>query len=127
MSRVNRILSVLDNPTTPALMERTEDEEVLLTMMVHMFFADGIVADSELKVLQRLVGDKTDSELRAYLGELGGRHLDYSELATRFPDRQERDDIVTLAEHGIWGDNIVEPGEVDMLENLMEVLGIEPG
>ncbi len=127
MSRVNRILSVLDDPTAAALTDRTEDEEMLLTMMVHMFFADGVVADSELKVLQRLVGEKDDGELRAYLGELGGRHLDYSDLAKRFTDRQERDDIVTLAEHGIWGDNIVEPGEVDMLELLMEALGVQPG
>ena len=58
MSRVRRFLDVLDNPDAAALTERTADEEVLLTLMVHMFFADGIVADSELDVLVRLVGEK---------------------------------------------------------------------
>ena len=59
--------------------------------------------------------------------QLVAQPLDYQALARAFPDPQDRDDIVTLAEHAIWSDNRVEHGEVDMIEDLMAALEIRPG
>ncbi len=127
MSAVRPFLDVLDNKSAPPLTERDDKGELLLVMLVHMFFADGVFADEELDVLRRLVGEMNDAELRQYCSELSARPLDFDVIRAAFPSHQERDDIVTLAEHGIWGDNVVEPGEVDMIEKLMAEMGIEAG
>lgn len=127
MSVTRQFLDVLDNADAPPLTQRDESGELLLTMLVHMFFADGVFADEELNVLRRLVGEMNDAELRQYCSELSARPLDFDQIRASFPSHQERDYIVTLAEHGIWGDNVVEPGEVDMIEKLMAEMGIEAG
>ena len=93
MSRVNRLLSVLDNPAAPPLSERNADEEMLLTMLVHMFFADGVVADAELNVLKRLVGDKNDA--KSLVAEAVGRQP----VAVRRPEKETRPKLYYVGAH----------------------------
>lgn len=127
MGRPRAYLDVLDDPSAPPLGKPTGPDALLMGMLAHMFHADDDVARSELAVFVRLVGPMDDKQLRAYLDDLVAQPLDYQALARAFPDPQDRDDIVTLAEHAIWSDNRVEHGEVDMIEDLMAALEIRPG
>ncbi|MCA9710633.1 MAG: TerB family tellurite resistance protein [Myxococcales bacterium] len=127
MGRPRDFLDILEDPKAAPLGERRPGDELLLGLLAHMLYADGEVTSDELRVVGRLTGRTDDEELREYLDELGERPLDYDELARAFPDPQDRDDIVTLAEHAIWGDDRVEGREVDLIEDLMEALGVKPG
>ena len=127
MGRPRAFLDVLDDPAAAPLGELSGTDALLMRLLAHMFHADDELSRAELEVFSRLVGPKDEEELREYLDDLVEQPLDYAELARAFPDPQDRDDIVTLAEHGIWSDNRVERGEVDMIEDLMEALGIRPG
>jgi uncharacterized membrane protein YebE (DUF533 family) len=127
MGRPRAFLDVLEDPAAAPLGKPSGPEALLMRLLAHMFYADDDVAIAELAVFARLVGPIDEEELREYLEDLVERPLDYDELARVFPDPQDRDDIVTLAEHAIWGDDRVERGEVDMIEDLMEALGVKPG
>lgn len=127
MGRPREFLAILEDPKAGPLAERQPGDELLFGLLAHMFYADDSVTADELSVFGRLTGRQDQEELREYLDELGERPLDYEELARTFPDAKDRDDIVTIAEHAIWGDSRVERGEVDMIEDLMEALGVKPG
>lgn len=127
MGRPRAYLDVLDDPTAAPIGKPTGPDALLMRMLAHMFHADDDVTRSELAVFARLVGPLDEETLREYLADLLDLPLDYQEIARAFPDPQDRDDIVTLAEHGIWSDNRVERGEVDMIEDLMEALGVKAG
>jgi uncharacterized membrane protein YebE (DUF533 family) len=127
MGRPRAFLDVLDDPAAPPIGKPSGSDALLMGMLAHMFHADHDVARSELAVFSRLVGPMDEEELREYLDDLVEQPLDYDELARAFPDPQDRDDIVTLAEHAIWSDDRVERGEVDMIEDLMEALGVKAG
>jgi uncharacterized membrane protein YebE (DUF533 family) len=127
MGRPRAFLDVLDDPKAAPIGKPSGPEALLMRMLAHMFHADDDVARGELAVFARLVGSMDEEELREYLDDLVEQPLDYDALARAFPDPQDRDDIVTLAEHGIWSDGRVERGEVDMIEDLMEALGVRPG
>ncbi len=127
MGRPRAFLDVLDDPAARPLGKPTGSDALLMRMLAHMFYADGDVTPAELRVFGRLVGPIDDEELREYLEDLVESPLDYADLARLFPDPQDRDDIVTLAEHAIWGDDRVEDTEVEMIEDLMEALCVKPG
>jgi hypothetical protein len=103
-------IHVLDHPEAPPLVAHDAASELLLTLLAKMFFAD------------RLAGDVADS--RSYVEELAARPLALDALAEAFPDAQDRDDIITLAEHAVWGDGRVDAREWDWVDQLVEVLGV---
>ena len=127
MGRPRAFLDVLDDPSAPPIGKPTGPDALLMRMLAHMFHADDDVARSELAVFARLVGPMDERELRAFLDDLVAQPLDYQGLARAFPDPKDRDDIITLAEHGIWSDDRVERGEVEMIEDLMAALEVPPG
>ena len=67
------------------------------------------------------------AQLNSWLETHGGtRVVNRNGFATEFyPDSADRDDIVTLAEHAVWGDDEVDPREWDLVDKLVEVLGVE--
>lgn len=127
MSRPRAFIDVLVDPAAAPLGKPTGPAAQLMRLLAHMFYADGDIASTELDVFGRILGSSDQEELREYLEDLVESPLDYQEIARLYPDPQDRDDIVTLAEHAIWGDRRVEEGEVDILEDLMEALGVKPG
>jgi len=128
MGRPRAFIDVLEDPAAAPLGKPSgRPDALLMRLLAHVFHADDELGSAELAVFARLVGPGDEEELREYLEDLVEQPLDYAELARVFPDPQDRDDIVTLAEHGIWGDDRIERGEVDMIEDLMEALGVKPG
>jgi uncharacterized tellurite resistance protein B-like protein len=116
------LIHLLEHPNAPRDVPRTEQAEILLTMLAHMFFADRRLDDGEVALLQRILPEGL--EARKYIEELGQRTFDLDRLAELFPDPKDRDDIVTLAEHAVWGDNEVDPREWDFVDRLVEKLGV---
>ena len=116
-------IHVLENPGAPSIRERSAESEQLLTLVAQLFFADRVLDERELKLVQRLAAGVPD--VGAYMEQLSKRPLDLQQLAKSFPDPKDRDDIVTLAEHAVWGDDEVDSREWDIVDQLVEVLGID--
>ena len=116
------IIDLIDNPGAQNALPEGEQTEVLLTLLAHMFFVDRRLDDGEVALLSRLLPPGRD--VKATIEELGQRPLDLDRIAALFPDPADRDDIVTLAEHAVWGDNEVDPREWDLVDALVERLGV---
>lgn len=116
------LIHLLDNPDAPRTVQRDEPTEILLTLLAHMFFADRTLAEGEIAMVTRILPDGVEAQ--SYIEELSKRPLDLDRLAELFPDAKDRDDIVTLAEHAVWGDDEVDPREWDFVDKLVEKLGV---
>ena len=116
------IIHLIDHPDAPGAVVADEQTEILLTLLVHMFFVDRRLDEGEVALLTRLL--PAGEDVQAHLATLRGRPLDLDRLASLFPDPADRDDIITLAEHAVWGDNEVDPREWDFVEQLVEKLGV---
>lgn len=95
---------------------------MLRTLLVHLFFADLDLDKGEFSMLKRVL---PSVDVRGYILSLAARRLDLDKLAALFPDALDRDDIVTLAEHAVWSDNRVARAEWDLVDRLVEKLGVE--
>lgn len=117
-----QLIHLLENPKAPRPVERDEQTEILLTLLVHMFFADRRLDEGEVALISRLLPASEDAQ--SYIEVLSKRELDLDRLAALFPDPADRDDIITLAEHAVWGDDEVDPREWDFVDKLVEKLGV---
>jgi len=102
-----------------------EDAEgtLLLQLIVHIFFADQYLDEREVRLVAKLVGGD-EAALRRRIMGLGALPMDFAKLAELFPSVDDRQDIITLAEHAWWADNMLEPAELDVADKLAEVLDI---
>lgn len=123
MIRPREFLDVLENDAPP-LHLKDVGGALLLHLMVHMFFADEELDDQELAVLKKLVGG-ADDDLREQVTKMNALPMSYKKLAEIYPERADQLDIITLAEHGFWADNQMEASEMDVLDKLADVFGIE--
>lgn len=114
-------IQVLEDPSAPNLTAQGEQAEMLRTLIVHLFYADKRVDPGELALLRRLLPHE---DVHGYIGEARKRPLDLDRLAQLFPDARDRDDIITLAEHAVWGDNQVDSREWDIVDRLVDKLGV---
>lgn len=115
-------IQLLDDPKASRTVDRSEENELLLTMLVHLFFADRRLDEAEVALLKRVLPNEAD--VQPYIDELRDRTLDIERLGALFPDPKDRDDIITLAEHAVWGDNEVDAREWDLVDQLVEKLGV---
>lgn len=119
--RPREFIDALENPDAPKCTVVDEQAEILRRLLVHLFFADLDLDKGELSLLGRVL---PDVNIREYIQSAATRRLDLDRLAALFPDPADRDDIITLAEHAVWGDNRVEREEWDLVDQLVEKLGI---
>jgi len=120
--RPRQFLEVLENPDAPRCGVVDEQAEMLRTLLVHLFFVDLHLDQGEMDLLSRVL---PDGDARGYIQAAAARRLNLDRLAALFPDPVDRDDIVTLAEHAVWGDSNVDRREWDLVDQLVEKLGVE--
>ena len=119
--RPRQFLEVLENPEAPPCGVIDEQADMLRTLLVHLFFVDFDLDKGEMDLLARVL---PAGDVHAYVTSAAGRKLNLDRLALLFPDPIDRDDIVTLAEHAIWGDSNIDRREWDLVERLVEKLGV---
>ncbi len=119
--RPRDFIDVLENPDAPRCAATCERADALRTLLVHLFFTDLDLDKRELALLGRVL---PDVNAREYVLAAAARRLNLDRLAALFPDPADRDDIVTLAEHAVWGDGRVQHEEWDLVERLAEKLGV---
>jgi hypothetical protein len=119
--RPRQFLEVLEKPEAPPCGVVDEQAEMLRTLLVHLFFADLDLDKGELDLFARVLPEGDVSE---YVKSAAARRLNLDRLAALFPDPVDRDDIVTLAEHAVWGDNNVNRRELDLVDLLVAKLGV---
>jgi hypothetical protein len=119
--RPRQFLEALENPEAPRCGLIDEQAEMLRTLLVHLLFIDLELDKREMDLLARVL---PDGDVREYVKSAAARRLNLDRLAALFPDPVDRDDIVTIAEHAMWGDNNVDQREWDLVERLIEKLGV---
>ena len=124
MIRPSEFVKVLKDPKAPSVAIADAGGALILRLLVHMFYADEELHDKELAILGRLIGEDNNDALRENVKKLNEVPMDFTKLAELYPDGQDRHDIITIAEHGYWGDDRAEPEEMDVLDKLAEVFGI---
>jgi hypothetical protein len=124
-TRPSDFINILENPSARPLQISDTEGALLLHLIVHIFFADEHLDDREVKLLGELIGEKADDTLRERIGELGKLEMNFDKLAEVFPDKKDRRDIITIAEHAWWADNMIEPGEMDVADELAELFDIK--
>jgi len=125
MSRIQEFLDVLNTPTHTVQGAHPQDA-LLLSVMVHVAFADGQVEENEFALLGRLAPEKDPSELMFWIAEEAHKPLDTAALAAAFPSPEDRERLLTFAGHMAWGDNHLEASEVQLIASLARALGVEP-
>jgi uncharacterized tellurite resistance protein B-like protein len=119
--RPHDFIDVLENRQLPPCGATGERAELLRSLLVHLMFIDHDLDKRELVLLQRVL---PDTNARDYVQAVAARKLDLERLAALFPDPDDRNDIVTLAEHAAWGDEKVVHRELAVLTRLIELLGV---
>lgn len=122
MTRPADFLTVLANSDAPAVTVDDERGELLVQLLVHMFFADDELHDKEVALLERLIGGE---DLRKKISSINSSPMSWDGLAAAFPERQDRLDIIEIAEHGFWADNQMKFSEMDVLDKLADVFDIK--
>jgi hypothetical protein len=117
-------INILENPDARPLQVSDTSGALLLHLIVHVFFADEHLDDRELGLLAELLGEKPDQTLRDRVVELGKMEMNFDKLVETFPDKKDQRDIITIAEHAWWADNMIEPGEMDVADRLAELFDI---
>lgn len=117
-------INILENPDARPLQVEDTSGALLLHLIVHIFFADEHLDDRELALLAELIGEDADDTLRDRVTELGKMEMNFDKLAETFPDKKDRRDIITIAEHAWWADNMLEPGEMDVADKLADLFDI---
>ncbi len=125
MSRIQEYLSALEDPER-RLRPGHPHDPLLLSLMVHVAFADGEVEENEFALLGRLVPDKEPGELLMWVAAEAERPLDLQALAEAFPDPADRDALLTFAGHMAWGDSRLDASEVQLIAELARTLGVDP-
>lgn len=124
MTRPADFLAVLENTDKPAVTIDDERGELLVKLLVHMFWADDELHDKEVELLARLIGGDSTDTLRSKIDGINSAPMDWDKLAATFPERQDRLDIIEIAEHGFWADNQMKFSEMDVLDQLADVFDI---
>ncbi len=119
--RPRQFLDVLENPEAARCGVIDEQAEVLRTLLVHILFVDLDLDRREMELLARVF---PEGDVREHVKAAAARRLNLDRLASLFPDPVDRDDIVTLAEHAMWGDDNLDEREWDLVERLVEKLGV---
>lgn len=119
--RPREFLDALENPALPRCEHSGEAAELLRALLVHVFFADHDLDKRELALLQRVL---PDVDTRQYVKSVAARRLDLDRLAELFPDPADREDILALAEHAVWGDAKLARREQGLIDRLVEKLDI---
>ncbi len=121
MSRVDEWLQVIANPSH-RLSGTSEDDRWLFSMLVHMAFADGNVAEGEYVLLERLLPGMESGALLSAVVEAAAQPFDIEGLAAAFPLPSDRRQLLVLAGEMAWGDSHLDPRETQLLGKLREAL-----
>ena len=119
--RPREFLDVLENPAAERCGVMNEHAEMLRTLLVHILFVDMNLEKGEMDLLARVF---PAGDVREHIKAAAARRLNLDRLAALFPDPVDRDDIITLAEHAVWGDDTVDRREWDLVDQLVEKLGV---
>jgi hypothetical protein len=113
--RPRQFLEVLENADLSRCGVIDEQAEILRTLLVHILFVDLDLDKGEMDLIARVF---PDGDVQEQVKAAATRRLNLDRLAALFPDPVDRDDIVTLAEHAMWGDSNVDRREWDLVERL---------
>ena len=128
MSRVHDYLELIDNPGTALTApEPTQvgDDEVLLALLVHLAFADGVVEGDEFALLRRVRPDMSDNDLMMWTMETAGAPMDWDALVAALPDPASRWAGLRFAARMVCLDGNVADDEIKDLRILAERLMLD--
>jgi hypothetical protein len=105
------------------LLERDETRDLVLGLMVHVAFSDGIVHEDEFTLLQELMPRRDPNELLDWVHTTAEEPLDHEALARALPDEADRWKTLRFAAQMAWTDRQLNSSEVQLLVSVAAGLG----
>jgi len=124
MARVDEFLQIIDDPTHPPLGDRHPHDEVLLGLLVHLAYSDGIVQGDEFALLKHVRPGLDDNELLAWLQEASQRPFDDAALALVLDTPEAAWSGLRLAARMVCLDGEVPEEEMGDLQRLAKALAL---
>ncbi len=111
MTRVDSFLDVVRNPDGPSLQGTSPHDDAIRALLVHLIYADGVVADEELTLGLRLLPDLSPREAAAELRRIRSEPVDVDALLAAVPDPADRRKLIQFAQHVATTDGDYADGE----------------
>ena len=123
MSRIDAYLQLIDEPSRPALSDAHPDDDVLLGLLAHLAFADGVVRDDEVALLRRVRPSLSADAARGWAEAASRNPLDVPALLRALPNEPERWAAVRVAARMVALDGDVASAERAQLLRLARAFG----
>ncbi len=128
MSRVHAYLRLIDDPTSalpPAAPTELGDDAALLSLLVHLAFADDIVQGDEFALLERVRPDLSMADLMAWTMEESQSPMDWDALLAALPDASDRWACLRFAARMVCLDGNLAADELDGLRTVARHLQLD--
>lgn len=124
MTRPERFIQLLRDPSAPPPEGRHPADRHLLAIFVRMAYVDGRVGRAELDLLRRLRPGEDDNAVLGWVAELGNAPLELDALAEALPSRAEREDALLFLGWMAAEDERLSPAEQSLLAQVRRSLGV---
>ncbi|MCA9489230.1 MAG: TerB family tellurite resistance protein [Myxococcales bacterium] len=98
-TRVDAFLEVVRNPEGAPLDGATDQDDAIRSLLVHLIYADGDLADEELLLGLRMLPLLSPREAAARLRAIRGSPVDIAQLLAAVPDPEDRRKLIQFAQH----------------------------
>ena len=124
MSRLDDFIAILNGTKTMPLEGVHHHDGILLSILIHAAFSDGIVVEEEFDLLLRMMPGLELGEALSVVSEESQRPMDFDALQSIFPNPAERAALVRAVSFMIASDNQIAPSEHVFLQKLREALQV---
>jgi hypothetical protein len=127
MTRVQEYFRLLENRTRHAITPGRPEDDAMLALMVYVAFSDGVIDDSEIRFLQRVLPGRNADALRDWVQQVVAHPLDVAAVAEALPSADSRWKGLRFAARMAWKDGNVAPQERQLLNELAEAMNLPNG
>ena len=127
MTRVQEYFRLLENRPRHAITPGRPEDDAMLALMVYVAFSDGVVDDSEIRFLQRVLPGRNADALRAWVGQVVAKPLDIQAVAEALPSADSRWKGLRFAARMAWKDGRVAKQERKLLMELSTAMDLPAG
>jgi uncharacterized membrane protein YebE (DUF533 family) len=126
MARVDDFLDLVDDPSRQTLASGHPADQALLALMVHVAFSDGVVQPNELAFLKKVLPERSDVELLAWVKQTADVPFNWVELNAALPSTEDHWKGLRFAARMAYKDGTIQVEEREfMSESRLQVQSTE--
>jgi len=125
MSRLDDFIAILNGTKTTPLEEEHPLDGIVLSILIHAAFSDGIVVEEEFDLLLRMMPGRELGDVLSFVSEESQRPMNFNQILNTFSEPQARQSLVAAIEAMIASDNQIAPAENAFLQRMRSELGVD--